>query len=450
MTSSDLSWLVFCPLRCAAEVERPDLFVPSVNAARLERFWHDDPDRRFQTEMYRRLSQFNTVLDIGARNYNRHLKALINSTTTLYYQLEPYPPAVMRNDGLLHCTVQESARKYPQHHNFFDVVLDFGTYAWDVIEMPTASALLLYLRGLWVLLKEDGVLSLKLTTRQGTHDQRRAALDRTTAGPHALFDYLPSFMGHANGVVTDPHEGRYVLFLRKRSLQPKPEAQLPGMHTYLWSTAVCRAITQMLSVIHKVAQAYGIWYTAVRGTALAAWRHRGGCMDDPDGDVEVRSQHDADVLAALIARHIVAHRLPWQVVPNTAHFTAGNRPVDAEEGDPWYTRTMREIPHRIFPCGTFGMPYFDIWVGSAAHFGLGAEAQTAERLPCRFGGQPTWCPMTTLAGGTTEDYFHENYGSWRAPDQKSAATIHRLQSGQNLRSCISLDGHFHGATTTTT
>ena len=79
--------------------------------------WDNYKDRKFMNDFYPRLSKFDTILDIGARNYNKRCKNLINSKSsrgrsTKYYQLEPFPGKDIDNDGLLECFVQYSLIKY--------------------------------------------------------------------------------------------------------------------------------------------------------------------------------------------------------------------------------------------------------------------------------------------------------------------------------------------------
>ena len=97
---------------------------------RLGAFWQLKDRKFMRGQIYPRLRKYHRVLDVGARGYNQECKGLINSTTTEYYQVEPFPPDVMNNDGLLHCKVQEIPQLYPQYASFFDAVLDFGVFGW--------------------------------------------------------------------------------------------------------------------------------------------------------------------------------------------------------------------------------------------------------------------------------------------------------------------------------
>ena len=139
----------------------------------VDYFWKKMADRPFISTIYPRLAtnKYQSILDVGARGYNRNCKGLLNSTTsTKYFQVEPFPPDVMNNDGLLKCIVQDIPVLYPQYQNFFDVVLDFGVFGWgDVHVFNTTAemmedvrrytdALLFVLRpgGLWILKIDKG------------------------------------------------------------------------------------------------------------------------------------------------------------------------------------------------------------------------------------------------------------------------------------------------------
>jgi hypothetical protein len=93
---------------------------------RVSFFWKKMPDRKFISQIYPRLRSFNRVLDVGARDYNRYCKSMLNSSTTKYYQIEPFPPEVLDNDGFLHCKVHEIPELYPEYKLFFDAVMDIG------------------------------------------------------------------------------------------------------------------------------------------------------------------------------------------------------------------------------------------------------------------------------------------------------------------------------------
>ena len=105
----------------------------------LNFFWKRMGDRPFMRTFYPMLSRFGKVLDVGARGYNRLCKDLINSTDTLYYQVEPHPAKEMKNDGLLHCKVQEIPESYPQFESYF------GTFCFRVMgfiaEIPETTTM---------------------------------------------------------------------------------------------------------------------------------------------------------------------------------------------------------------------------------------------------------------------------------------------------------------------
>ncbi|KAI2494933.1 hypothetical protein MHU86_19578 [Fragilaria crotonensis] len=127
-------------------------------------------DRPFISTIYPRLAKYHAILDVGARGYNRNCKSFLNSTTTKYYQIEPFPPDVMNNDGLLQCIVQDIPTYYPQYSNFFDAILDFGVFGWggvhafntteemmdDVRHYMDAVLFVLKPGGLWILKTDHG------------------------------------------------------------------------------------------------------------------------------------------------------------------------------------------------------------------------------------------------------------------------------------------------------
>ena len=129
----------------------------------VDTFWHHHADRRFMVSFYPKLSTYATVLDIGARGFNQRCKALINSSSSRYYQMEPFPSAdfPMINDGTLECTVQDSLATYPAFRGFFDCVLDFGVFGWGQVRF-TRKQLLAYLEAVRGLLKPGGLYVLKL------------------------------------------------------------------------------------------------------------------------------------------------------------------------------------------------------------------------------------------------------------------------------------------------
>ena len=183
----------------------------------LSSFWRL-PDRRFTSELYPLLGKFSRVLDVGARGYNRECKRLINSPTTQYYQVEPFPPDVMNNDGLLKCKVQEIPKFYPQYESFFDVALDFGVFGWgetrtqfntteDVLDDISA-----YMDGILFLLKPKGLWILH------THGDKWVP-DESVVFDMFILPYfdMKSFEGHASGVGVKNNQFHYYFFYRKEN-----------------------------------------------------------------------------------------------------------------------------------------------------------------------------------------------------------------------------------------
>jgi len=127
----------------------------------VDRFWEQNSDRVFMTAFYPRLSAFHTVLDIGARAYNARCKSLISSVSTQYLQLEPHPPSIMVNDGLLKTTVGASTSTYPEYRGFFDVVVDFGVLGWGSIELSSQD-IHEYVDNVYTLLADGGMWALKV------------------------------------------------------------------------------------------------------------------------------------------------------------------------------------------------------------------------------------------------------------------------------------------------
>lgn len=104
---------------------------------------------------------------VGARQYNQNCKGFINSTKTKYFQVEPYPPDVINNDGLLHCMVQEIPRVYPEYEAFFDALIDFGVFGWDAMHKFNTTEEMLedigaYMNGLLFVLKPKGLCILNV------------------------------------------------------------------------------------------------------------------------------------------------------------------------------------------------------------------------------------------------------------------------------------------------
>jgi hypothetical protein len=131
----------------------------------LDFFWKKMGDRPFLREFYSHLRKYKRIIDIGARGYNRNCKKLINSTTTTYFQVEPFPPSLdeMNNDGLLECYMQEVPDKYPMLRHSFDLVLDFGVFGWESVqETFGVSEIQKYVESVSFLLHEHGVWVLKI------------------------------------------------------------------------------------------------------------------------------------------------------------------------------------------------------------------------------------------------------------------------------------------------
>lgn len=127
-------------------------------------FWSKMGDRPFQKEFYSQLGQFKRVVDVGARGYNRVCKDIINSSTTEYIQIEPFPPSrdEMNNDGLLECYVQEIMDKYPNMKDGADMVIDFGVFGWDAVQIGFKEEdIRKYVQNVLFVLKHGGCWALK-------------------------------------------------------------------------------------------------------------------------------------------------------------------------------------------------------------------------------------------------------------------------------------------------
>ena len=181
----------------------------------LGSFWKL-PDRRFMRGIYPRLRNYRRVLDVGARGYNQECKGLINSTTTEYYQVEPFPPDVMNNDGLLQCKVHEIPILYPQYASFFDVVLDFGVFGWDVTHKFNTTKEFIddiraYMHGILFLLKPKGLWILKVD-HKWVPDEKEI-FDKFIL-PH--FD-MGSFDEFSSGVGVKKRRFRFFFFYKKEA-----------------------------------------------------------------------------------------------------------------------------------------------------------------------------------------------------------------------------------------
>lgn len=131
----------------------------------LQFFWKKMGDRPFQREFYSHLGKFDRIIDVGARGYNRYCKDLINSTTTEYFQIEPFPPDKLeiKNDGLIDCYMQEVKNKFPELKNSFNLVIDFGVFGWGPVQVGfNETDIKQYVDGVLFLLKERGIWALKI------------------------------------------------------------------------------------------------------------------------------------------------------------------------------------------------------------------------------------------------------------------------------------------------
>ncbi len=130
-------------------------------------FWNKMGDRPFQREFYSRLGKgnFNRILDVGARSYNKLCKDLINSTLVEYFQMEPNlppDPTELKNDGMLECYMNEVREKYPDQGSRFDLVIDFGVFGWKPIQTDFDDAKVKgYVDSVIWLLREKGCWVLK-------------------------------------------------------------------------------------------------------------------------------------------------------------------------------------------------------------------------------------------------------------------------------------------------
>lgn len=90
---------------------------------------------------------------------------MINSTTTEYLQMEPYPPAKdeMNNDGLLESYMEDAPAKYPELKNSFDVVIDFGVFGWEGVQVGMKDEdKKKYIDAVRFFLKDKGIWALKV------------------------------------------------------------------------------------------------------------------------------------------------------------------------------------------------------------------------------------------------------------------------------------------------
>jgi len=171
----------------------------------IDAFWRQNEDRIFMTKFYPHLSQFATVLDIGARRYNLRCKELIGKDTK-YFQLEPNPPNETHNDGTLRCLMQDAVKQYSQFVNYFQAIVDFGVLGWPAVKF-SKHEVREYIRNTRALLTPDGLYILKVD---------RGALKRINFEQNIepFFEHV-SFAEYNDGQVIDSDEKR-IYFLRKR------------------------------------------------------------------------------------------------------------------------------------------------------------------------------------------------------------------------------------------
>ena len=154
----------------------------------VDAFWHANEDRKFMMSFYSSLTRFGRVLDIGVRAYNERCKALIGSDDVQYVQLEPRPPAKMKNDGFMHCTVQEAPTQYPQYQSYFDIILDFGVLGWESIDM-SEDDIALYVSSVKSMLRENGIFVFKHGKKPSNRVRRAVSELRILKS----CDYSPQF-----------------------------------------------------------------------------------------------------------------------------------------------------------------------------------------------------------------------------------------------------------------
>lgn len=184
-------------------------------------FWKKMGDRPFMREFYPKLARFSRVLDVGARGYNRVCKELINSSVTEYYQVEPHPPNEVDNDGLLKCTVQEIKKYYPQYHDYFDVVLDFGVFGWDAVQKTfSVKDIEQYIDNIRFVLHQKGLWVVKVDT--GWVDKEESFLSQHV---------LPYFERGAFDIYQSGHvvknKFRFLFFYLKPEIEKESTKQIP-------------------------------------------------------------------------------------------------------------------------------------------------------------------------------------------------------------------------------
>lgn len=175
---------------------------------------------------------------------------------------------------------------------------------------------------------------------------------------------------------------------------------------------MCSKTKELLSTIHKISQKHGIWYTTVRGTALAAIRHKGGCFDDIDGDIQIRTEKDGILLEKVLKEsgyHVISKRNKIKKFQ------------DAEKGDTFYSKQSKTLIFRLFPCPENSFPYIDV------HLSIHGFVVN-EREPCTLGEIKTFCPKNTVR------YLKEVYKSdWETP--KPNQYVPYLKTGKHITGC---------------
>ena len=168
-------------------------------------FWQQNQDRLFMSKFYPALGSFTAVLDIGARLYNRRMKKLVGSHTK-YFQLEPFPPLELLNDGTLKCLVQDAIGKYPQFVRYFDAVVDFGVLGWPAVALDERDVSR-YMQNIRALLNSEGIYILKVDA---------GGLERINLDEH-ISPYFNSvnFAGFESGLVLD-QSGTKVFFFKSK------------------------------------------------------------------------------------------------------------------------------------------------------------------------------------------------------------------------------------------
>jgi hypothetical protein len=188
---------------------------------------------------------------------------------------------------------------------------------------------------------------------------------------------------------------------------------LPDLTDFKFSKWVCSQTKRLISIIHHIAQKNGIWYTTMRGTALAAIRHKGGCFNDIDGDIQVKTKEDAKALERLSIQsghHVISDTNKIQ------NFG------DAERDDTFYSKGLSILIFRIFPCTENSFPYIDVWTSYK-------KVKIEQRVPCKMGNVSTFCPKNPNV------YLEKVYGNdWKTPILNQYTS--HLKSGEHIKGCM--------------